>query len=77
VVESGALLKRCTPKGYRGFESRPHRGFPLEVVVTEAKSAKPRCKMSLKKFAVQPSVVAEVSGHETGRRERCASLCDA
>jgi hypothetical protein len=25
VVESGALLKRCTSKGYRGFESLPHR----------------------------------------------------
>jgi hypothetical protein len=27
VVESGALLKRCTSKGYRGFESLPHRCF--------------------------------------------------
>jgi hypothetical protein len=27
VVESSALLKRRTPKGYRGFESLPHRGF--------------------------------------------------
>jgi hypothetical protein len=27
VVESGALLKRCTPKGYPGFESLPHRWF--------------------------------------------------
>jgi hypothetical protein len=25
VVESSALLKRRTPKGYRGFESLPHR----------------------------------------------------
>jgi hypothetical protein len=25
VVESSALLKRHTPKGYRGFESLPHR----------------------------------------------------
>jgi hypothetical protein len=24
---SGALLKRCTSKGYRGFESLPHRCF--------------------------------------------------
>jgi pullulanase/glycogen debranching enzyme len=30
VVESGALLKRCTSKGYRGFESLPHRCFSLE-----------------------------------------------
>jgi hypothetical protein len=29
VVESGALLKRCTPKGYPGFESLPHRCFFL------------------------------------------------
>jgi hypothetical protein len=29
VVESGALLKRCTPKGYPGFESLPHRCFSL------------------------------------------------
>ena len=27
MVESGALLKRCTSKGYRGFESLPHRAF--------------------------------------------------
>ena len=25
MVESSALLKRHTPKGYRGFESLPHR----------------------------------------------------
>jgi hypothetical protein len=25
VVESSALLKRRSPKGYRGFESLPHR----------------------------------------------------
>ena len=25
MVESSALLKRRTPKGYRGFESLPHR----------------------------------------------------
>jgi hypothetical protein len=30
VVESGALLKRCTPKGYPGFESLPHRLASLE-----------------------------------------------
>jgi hypothetical protein len=29
VVESSALLKRRSPKGYRGFESLPHR-FPRE-----------------------------------------------
>jgi hypothetical protein len=29
VVESSALLKRRSPKGYRGFESLPHR-FPSE-----------------------------------------------
>jgi len=27
VVESSALLKRRSPKGYRGFESLPHRQF--------------------------------------------------
>ena len=30
MVESSALLKRRSPKGYRGFESLPHR-FPLEI----------------------------------------------
>ena len=25
MVESSALLKRRSPKGYRGFESLPHR----------------------------------------------------
>ena len=29
MVESSALLKRRSPKGYRGFESLPHR-FSLE-----------------------------------------------
>ena len=29
MVESSALLKRRSPKGYRGFESLPHR-FPRE-----------------------------------------------
>jgi hypothetical protein len=28
VVESSALLKRRSPKGYRGFESLPHRHSP-------------------------------------------------
>jgi hypothetical protein len=35
VVESGALLKRCTPKGYPGFESLPHRFFPWESLQTQ------------------------------------------
>jgi hypothetical protein len=29
VVESSALLKRRSPKGYRGFESLPHRFFVI------------------------------------------------
>jgi hypothetical protein len=29
VVESSALLKRRSPKGYRGFESLPHRQLLL------------------------------------------------
>jgi hypothetical protein len=31
VVESSALLKRRTPKGYRGFESLPHRSLSRET----------------------------------------------
>ena len=30
MVESSALLKRRSPKGYRGFESLPHR-FPRKI----------------------------------------------
>ena len=30
MVESSALLKRRTPKGYPGFESLPHRSPPHE-----------------------------------------------
>jgi hypothetical protein len=30
VVESSALLKRRSPKGYRGFESLPHRFVQLD-----------------------------------------------
>ena len=30
MVESSALLKRRTPKGYRGFESLPHRALDFE-----------------------------------------------
>jgi hypothetical protein len=33
VVESSALLKRRSPKGYRGFESLPHRVFLVLVLV--------------------------------------------
>ena len=29
VAESGALLRRCTSKGYRGFESPPLRHVPI------------------------------------------------
>jgi hypothetical protein len=36
VVESGALLKRCTPKGYPGFESLPHRCFDPERLTEPA-----------------------------------------
>jgi hypothetical protein len=32
VVESSALLKRRSPKGYRGFESLPHR-FPRGLLM--------------------------------------------
>jgi hypothetical protein len=31
VVESSALLKRRSPKGYRGFESLPHRFFSFDI----------------------------------------------
>ena len=32
MVESSALLKRRSPKGYRGFESLPHRFVSLAVL---------------------------------------------
>jgi hypothetical protein len=35
VVESSALLKRRTPKGYRGFESLPHRSTRNEALTVE------------------------------------------
>jgi hypothetical protein len=35
VVESGALLKRCTSKGYRGFESLPHRWFHTQFALIQ------------------------------------------
>jgi excisionase family DNA binding protein len=38
VVESGALLKRCTPKGYPGFESLPHRCFSALPGATDSLS---------------------------------------
>lgn len=34
MVESSALLKRRSPKGYRGFESLPHR-IIRELLVTD------------------------------------------
>ena len=37
MVESSALLKRHTPKGYRGFESLPHR-FHREAASNEPKA---------------------------------------
>jgi hypothetical protein len=36
VVESSALLKRRSPKGYRGFESLPHR-FPRMALAESRK----------------------------------------
>jgi hypothetical protein len=40
VVESGALLKRCTPKGYPGFESLPHRCFFLKKFLDKKSTRK-------------------------------------
>jgi hypothetical protein len=36
VVESSALLKRRSPKGYRGFESLPHRSLVIPSEVEES-----------------------------------------
>ena len=35
MVESSALLKRRAPKGYRGFESLPHRFHRNEALTVE------------------------------------------
>ena len=40
MVESSALLKRRSPKGYRGFESLPHRAS------SEVKEDKPNRSIS-------------------------------
>ena len=39
MVESSALLKRRSPKGYRGFESLPHRFLDYQVL----KTREPEC----------------------------------
>jgi hypothetical protein len=44
VVESGALLKRCTSKGYRGFESLPHRCFPWGTSAEAGLRVVPSCR---------------------------------
>ena len=36
MVESSALLKRRSPKGYRGFESLPHRQLPVPLLETSS-----------------------------------------
>jgi hypothetical protein len=46
VVESSALLKRRSPKGYRGFESLPHR---LHMKLASHAS---KLKVKLKVFAI-------------------------
>jgi cephalosporin hydroxylase len=38
VVESSALLKRRTPKGYRGFESLPHRARTWSMTPKERRA---------------------------------------
>jgi hypothetical protein len=42
VVESGALLKRCTPKGYPGFESLPHRSILLRQILKSLSCPRPQ-----------------------------------
>jgi len=42
VVESSALLKRRTPKGYRGFESLPHRCLKKASTLSWLATAKER-----------------------------------
>ena len=46
MVESSALLKRHTPKGYRGFESLPHR-FPSDIDGVDSLMGIPASRQSL------------------------------
>ena len=48
MVESSALLKRRSPKGYRGFESLPHRS-PMKPRINGAK-VKVKLKVSVAPF---------------------------
>ena len=49
MVESSALLKRRTSKGYRGFESLPHRGS------SEVREIKKRAHFRIPSGSVIPS----------------------
>jgi ribosomal protein L11 methyltransferase len=66
VVESSALLKRRTSKGYRGFESLPHRQFLLMYLWR--KSAIPRW---LSSKAIVGLVVIERPGRKRLQLEVC------
>ena len=63
MVESTSLLKKRTPKGYRGFESHPDRFKPMGV----PQSGTP---MGLKRFRGGDSVRFEVSSSELRKTEQ-------
>jgi hypothetical protein len=62
VVESSALLKRRTPKGYRGFESLPHRACILDFYRLPRRSL---AKAGSTGGARVPRAVADVSSDTT------------
>ena len=57
MVESSALLKRRTPKGYRGFESLPHRAAHYEALTTPVSETKNESVV-----CYEVNIVAEVPG---------------
>jgi hypothetical protein len=65
VVESSALLKRRSPKGYRGFESLPHRVFQRR------KRENPCIRMLTHKPGVEPVIPKKDQAIDYAQNRAC------
>ena len=76
MVESNALLKRRTPKGYRGFESLPHRARPAnrKLHVGSVSGVKTRVYRAYMELCVRCVVVVVVVSGEDAQAPRSTAL---
>ena len=64
MVESSALLKRRSPKGYRGFESLPHRALVARMLFAVELQ---RCLQQIIVVNVAITMSADVGRHMSTR----------